>query len=114
MVEREVNLKDLTVKAVNYLSQYYSIEEIILFGSYVGAENDQWSDIDLAVVSPDFHGKTYEEIIQIFAELAVKYSSRLELRPYTPEDMKSARPTNFLGYILKNGKVIYKNNQILI
>jgi predicted nucleotidyltransferase len=114
MAEKAINLKELTAEAIDFLSRYFSIDEIILFGSYASGKNNKWSDIDLAVISPDFSGKSYEDIIHIFSELAIKCSSLLELHPYTPEDVKLARPTNFLGFILKTGKVIYKNKTILL
>jgi predicted nucleotidyltransferase len=114
MAKGNVEIKRPIQEAIGFLNGHYKINEAILFGSQLSGKNDRWSDIDLAVISPDFNGKSYEEIINTFAELAVKFSSKVELHPYTPNDVKEARPTNFLGYILKNGKVVYKNGKLLI
>jgi hypothetical protein len=35
-------------------------------------------------------------------------------RPYTPRDLKEARPTNFLGRILAEGKVVYEDGEFLL
>jgi hypothetical protein len=50
---------------------------------------------------------THEETMDLLVEVALAVDSRVEIRPYTPQDLKQARPTNFLGHILATGKVVY-------
>lgn len=113
MAENQAELDKAIMDSINYLRQYFRISEVILFGSQLSGKTSKFSDIDLAVISPDFSGRTYEEILQIFAGLAVKQGSRVELHPFTEEDVKNARPTNFVGYLKKNGRVIFKDDQII-
>lgn len=112
--EEKINLKKSISQAVEYLKDHFEIDQVILFGSQVSGEAKGFSDIDLAVISPDFKGKCYEDILKVFCDLALKYGPSVELRPYSTEEVRSARPTNFLGYILKTGKIVYKNGKFLI
>ncbi|KAF0134593.1 MAG: DNA polymerase subunit beta [Candidatus Saganbacteria bacterium] len=105
-------LKKIIKEAIVFLNNYIKVNQVILFGSQLTGKATLHSDIDLAVISPDFKGKKFEEIIHIFAELAVKCSPQIEIKAYTPDDLKEARSTNFLGYILKNGKTVYKTKKM--
>ena len=112
--KQKTSLKTSIEQTINYLKDYFKIKEVILFGSRATDQAGKYSDIDLMVISPDFKGKSFEEIVNIFSDLAVKCNPYVELRAYTPEEVKKARPTNFLGHILKNGKVVYKGGKLLI
>lgn len=37
------------------------VQQAILFGSYAAGKHDDWSDIDLAIVSKDFIGNRFED-----------------------------------------------------
>ena len=39
----------------------YRLDSAYLFGSHAKGKSNQWSDIDLAVVSPDFSEDLHEE-----------------------------------------------------
>lgn len=95
-------------KAVRYLKEYFNIKEVILFGSQLSGKAGEFSDIDLAVISPDFKKKKFEELATIFAKVSLLCNSSVEIHPYSVDDLKEARPTNFLGQILKTGKIVYK------
>lgn len=114
MAGTEAELRESIKKTAIYLGKYFSIKEMILFGSCLSGKAQEWSDIDLAVISEDFKGKSFEEIVQTFAKLAVECTYKVEIHPFTPDDLKSARPTNFLGHIIANGKVAYQDGKFLI
>jgi predicted nucleotidyltransferase len=86
---------------------------VILFGSHARGEADQWSDVDLAVISPDFARMSHGKLMNILVEAALAVDSAVEIRPYTPRDLREARPTNFLRYILAEGRVVYKDGKYL-
>jgi predicted nucleotidyltransferase len=108
MVKRKTGLEQQIDDAIHYLSKYFNIKQVILFGSQLSGRADSFSDVDLAVISPDFENKNYEEILNVFAGLAIKVSARIDIHPYTERDLLKARPTNFLGSIVKRGKVVYR------
>jgi predicted nucleotidyltransferase len=111
MADQGLDLNRDIINSVDYLRKYFNIKQVILFGSQLEKRADKFSDIDLAVISPDFSGKSYEEILNIFADLALKFGSNIELHPFSDEDLKNARPTNFLGFLLKSGKTVFLNNK---
>jgi predicted nucleotidyltransferase len=100
---------DVVVRqTLDHLARRIRIQQAILFGSYARGEANQWSDVDLAIVSPDFERMSHRQVIDLLVEVALAVDPRVEFRAYTPRELTAARPTNFLGHILATGKVIYK------
>ena len=76
------------------------IKEAILFGSYAKGTNDEWSDIDLALVSDSFCGIRFYDWDKLKeAKLSVSYD--LSPLPYRPEDF--TEDNLFVKEILKYG-----------
>lgn len=46
--------EELVRRTVDYLRQEIRVDQAVLFGSHATGDADEWSDVDLAVVSPDF------------------------------------------------------------
>ena len=109
MVRKAADLKKLVRSIVNYLKDYFKIEEVILFGSQLTGKAHAYSDIDLAVVSSDFEKRKLEDLLKVFSRLSLEISPGIDIHPFTPRDIKEARPTNFIGHILETGKVVYHN-----
>jgi predicted nucleotidyltransferase len=61
------------------------IERAIVFGSHVTGRADEFSDIDVALVSKDFVGSRFDNNMQI-AKIVLKVNYLLETHPYRPED----------------------------
>lgn len=61
------------------------IREAILFGSFVKGTAKEWSDIDIALVSPDFTGDRFEDRRRIIP-MRRKIDSRIEPIPFRSED----------------------------
>ena len=64
------------------------IREAIIFGSFVKGTSKEWSDIDIALVSPDFTGDRFEDRRRIVL-LRRKIDSRIEPIPFRPEDFNN-------------------------
>ncbi|HET8564830.1 MAG TPA: hypothetical protein VFM35_13225, partial [Candidatus Binatia bacterium] len=62
----------------------------------------------------NFAGMSHQKVMDLLVEVALAVDPSIEIRPYTPKDLKQARPTNFLGYILAEGKVVYENGKFLL
>ena len=62
----------------------YRLDSAYLFGSHAKGTSNQWSDIDLAVVSPDFSEDLYEELLALM-RLAAEIDDRIEPRPFRPD-----------------------------
>jgi predicted nucleotidyltransferase len=109
MAKTKNQINKLEFQAIKYLKEYFDVRQIILFGSQLTGKANKFSDIDLAVISPDFDKKSFEDLVSIFAKITLLCDNAIEIHPYSLDALKEARPSNFLGYILKKGKVIYKS-----
>jgi predicted nucleotidyltransferase len=109
--ETATRTEEIVRLAIERLQQKIQVQQVILFGSHALGQADAWSDVDLAVVSPDFSRMSHRKIMDLLVEVALAVDSSVEIRPYTPRDLREARPTNFLGHILAAGKVVYKDGE---
>jgi uncharacterized protein len=57
------------------------ILEAYIFGSYAKGRADKWSDIDVAIVSPQISDDRFEERIKLM-EMAISIDDRLEPLPF--------------------------------
>ncbi|MEW5767119.1 MAG: nucleotidyltransferase domain-containing protein [bacterium] len=76
------------------------LERVILFGSYAKGKANQWSDIDIALVSRDFQGIGFYDRQRI-NPFILKIDTRFELHPYRTEDFTEEDP--FIKEILNEG-----------
>jgi predicted nucleotidyltransferase len=76
------------------------VQQAILFGSYATGKYDEWSDIDLAIVSKDFEGNRFEDRNKI-RKITLKVNSDISPMPYRPEDFNDS--DYFVKEILETG-----------
>lgn len=107
-VKATSDARALVRQTLRYLGRRVRVQQAILFGSHARGAADEWSDVDLAVVSSDFARMSHQQVIDLLVEVALAVDPRVEIRAYTPRDLRGARPTNFLGHVLATGKVVYK------
>jgi len=91
-------------KALAFLRERIRIEAAYLFGSQLTGNTHEYSDIDLAVFSPDVEKMTFMQRVRIGSELRLECDPDVELHLYTSRALANARPTNFAGYIVTHGK----------
>jgi predicted nucleotidyltransferase len=90
------------------LQQGIKIEALVLYGSYArGTAYDQ-SDIDLAVISPDFEGVPMSRRQEIIADLTYRRDGRISPIGYSPSEYHNPGRHSFLGEIIRTGRVVYK------
>ena len=76
------------------------INKAILFGSYANGTFNEWSDIDLALVSDSFKGDRFKDR-DLIRKIKLAVSSSLEPIPYRPEDFTEEDP--FVKNIIDTG-----------
>jgi uncharacterized protein len=76
------------------------VQQAILFGSYATGKQDEWSDIDLAIVSQDFIGNRFEDRNKI-RKITLQVNSDISPMPYRPEDFND--DDYFVKGILETG-----------
>lgn len=76
------------------------IKEAILFGSYAKGDYQEWSAIDIALVSDIFEGNRIDDKDKI-RRITLSISSEIEVIPFAPDDFNLQNP--FAKEILKTG-----------
>ncbi|MBM3128462.1 MAG: nucleotidyltransferase domain-containing protein [Chloroflexi bacterium] len=100
-------IKQLIRQFIPRLQPEVRVEKVVLFGSYLNGEPDEWSDVDIAVISNDFGKFDFWEQARFLAQRQWRDFSLLEVHPYTLRDYRRASHLTFLGEIKRTGKVIY-------
>ena len=114
MADLKRSVKSSIIKTIRYLQNQITITEVILFGSYATGNQHKHSDIDIAVISPDFENKDISFKAAIASKAKINGSIDVEVHPFALQSLKDARPTNFIGHILKTGKIIFKEGVFMV
>ncbi len=86
------------------------ISKAYIFGSYVTGTADKWSDIDIAIVSPQISTDRFEERVKLTA-MAIEIDERLEPLPFNLDAFNSDDP--FIRKIMTEGlavKVVFSES----
>jgi predicted nucleotidyltransferase len=62
-----------------------------IYGSQIKRTATEWSDIDLAIISPDFSADLFQEQLELL-RLAAQIDDRIEPRPFRPDDFNTTEP----------------------
>ena len=90
------------------LGEGISVEAIILYGSYANGRPHEYSDIDVAVISPDFEGVPTWRRQEIIASLTLDRDRRLAPIGYSSSEYHNPGPHSFLREIIRTGRVVYQ------
>ena len=91
MAARNDALEKIIRNFLDEIRKTYQVDSAYLFGSHAKGTSNQWSDIDLAIVSPDFSEDLYEERL-ILMRLAAEIDDRIEPKPFRPERFSAIEP----------------------
>jgi predicted nucleotidyltransferase len=110
MVQRKNGVKKILARFINEARKELPVQKVILFGSYANGTAKKTSDIDIAVISPEFSRMNELERIKLLLDCAHRINNLpvdIETFGYTPEEYRDAGRFDFLGVIKHTGKVIY-------
>ena len=93
-------------RAVSALTEYASVVDAFLFGSYVEGRADEWSDIDIAVFIEDFDEYTLSRRVKTNSQIHKKEGYDIELHYFPAEALTDAEPASFAAYVIKHGRSI--------
>jgi len=92
MVQLPAKVKDTVDRYLQALSRNnIPIKEAILFGSYAKGTSQEWSDIDIALVSELFVGDWMDDKDKI-RRITLSISSEIEVTPFAPKDFDLQNP----------------------
>lgn len=104
---KKKNIKDIIRRFANLLEEEMPLQRIILFGSYARGKPHKDSDIDVAVVSPNFGKRNEMEEMSYLLKKAHEIDLDIEPHPYNPRELRHPHKSSFAYEILKTGKTVY-------
>jgi hypothetical protein len=102
------DLGKIVSEFVTLLGKSVRVEAVILFGSYVKGSPDEWSDIDIAVISPDFEGVPMWERQRIISRATADREASLAPIGYASSEYRQPGRHSFLREILRTGTIVYQ------
>jgi predicted nucleotidyltransferase len=100
MVARNDRLNKIIKNFLEEIKKKYKIDNAYLYGSFAKGTNNRWSDIDIAIISPDFSDDIFEDRL-LLMRLASTIDDRIEPRPFKRELFNRNDP--LVDEIRKNG-----------
>src|SRR3972149_10984624 len=74
-------------RTIEHLQRRVRVHQVVFFGSHARGEANAWSDVDLAVISPDFARMSHRKLMDLLVEVALAVDPSVEIRPYTPREL---------------------------
>lgn len=69
----------------------FSFSEVYLFGSYAQGRQNNFSDIDVAIISQEMKSN-YEQKLDFLHKIGFSVSDQLDIHAFTPEDFAVGYP----------------------
>lgn len=74
----DTNLIDIITRVIDRLNrEAFRIDAVYLYGSYAKGKQHKWSDIDIAIISPEFPEDNFDEMVRL-SVIASQIDSRIE------------------------------------
>ena len=83
-----------------------SVERVVVFGSQVKGQANEWSDIDLIVISPQFDGMKDRTFINLLWRVAARIDSRIEPIPCGSRQWREDDSSAILEIARREGEVL--------
>ena len=108
MVTSQVELDRRLDDFVRRLRARIRLEAVVLYGSFAKGTAGESSDIDVAVVSPDFEGLSTWDRQETIARATVGRAYRLAPIGFSSSEYHNPGPHCFLREIIRTGRVVYQ------
>ncbi len=111
MAKKHTTLETSIQRYINALKQKIKINKVVLYGSWAKGHSHEYSDIDLAIFSPDFGKNTLLEL-QLLSKLSWEIDESIEAVPYSIDKLINPELSSFVHEILKTGITVYESASI--
>ena len=79
------------------------VEAAFVYGSYAGGTPHEYSDVDVAVISPSF-GPSLHKALSLLSRLRLPDAILVEALPFTSEEYHTLPRGSFLREVLRHGR----------
>ncbi len=101
VTKRNKTIREIKDLLKNIRKGGIDIRKAYLFGSHAQGKAHPWSDIDIALVSDDFSGIRFKDVVKIISILR-RYNNFIEFHPFRQSDF-NARKDLFVKEIQSTG-----------
>lgn len=108
MAKTAIDIEHMVEGYVSRLQPEVRVAKVVLFGSHARGTADEWSDIDIAVISNDFKKMKPLKRIEFLAIRSKGCDLGLEPLPFTLDEYENASHLDFLGEIKRTGVLIFE------
>ena len=108
MVTSQIELNQKLDDFVRRVQGRIRLEAVILYGSFAKGTANESSDVDIAVISPDFEGLSTWDRQEMIARATVGRAYRLAPIGYSSTEYHGPGPHSFLREIIRTGRVVYQ------
>ena len=100
MLEKNDEINEIVNSFLSKVKKQYKVDSVYLYGSFAKGKAWKWSDIDLAVISQDFHEDLFEVRLKLM-KIAASVDDRIE--PYPFKDQYFNRNDPLVNEICEHG-----------
>jgi len=106
MVKKRREIENIIKRYITELKRLgVEVSQVILYGSYAKGKPKEYSDIDIAIISPSFYKLDIFERQLILSKAHHKFGEPIEPIGLTPEQVK--RKKGFAREIVDTGIIVY-------
>jgi len=87
------------------------VEQVVLFGSYARQRAREGSDIDLAIIAPQFAHLNLRERYETLGLANMTLREPIQAIGYTPRQWREAERGSFADEIRRTGRVVYRQTR---
>jgi uncharacterized protein len=95
-------VENLVKRYVARVREQIPVEAVYVYGSYAHGHPHEYSDIDVAVISPGFPPGLHQAL-SLLSRARRPDAGILEPLPFTSEEYHDLPPGSFLGQVVKHG-----------
>lgn len=108
MAKKRQEIENIIARYIDELKKLgVEVSQVILYGSYAKGRTKEYSDIDLAVISPNFQKLDIFERQLILSKAHHNFGEPIEPIGLTPKQVKDKK--GFVSEIVKTGIIVYSN-----
>ncbi len=109
MVRTRFQIKSIVDRYIaNLQTRGIHVQQVVLFGSYAHNRAREGSDIDLAIIAPQFARLNLRERYETLGFANMSLREPIQAIGYTPRQWRDAERGSFADEIRRTGKVIYR------
>jgi predicted nucleotidyltransferase len=100
-------VREAIAQYIEGVREHVRVDRVYLFGSCAKGTAGKWSDIDLAIISPDFGESLYRDV-SVLARVESDPRLGLSPLPFSRREWEELPRGSFLREVIKTGEEMYR------